>query len=265
MDNTLIVFTPRSGSTFVGDVISYKNNALFLDELITGNIRLPLLNKLPVSIQHKLKHQQLIKGSDINSRPDWNQLHGKYNNSLSLIKQLAAEQAVTVKYFPNSLIQGTQLVEWAIDSKFKIFFVSRRNFERQLYSFLLAEYKQRVNKTAMGVVDSSGFVNTGGNNKPLPVTRLTPNHMLGAITTLCNGINLWHMYLRQYGAYGKTVYYEDSIFENYLDEFDISDQVLEQYKQQTNSIKPTEPYRVGEHFDNWSDIVRIAKDYNILK
>lgn len=261
MANALIVFTPRSGSTVAGDVLAYKYNALYLDELTTGNIRSPFFEKLPGNVQLKLKQLNLVR-NNTRTAPNWSTIYQKYKLSSSFIEHLHKTNSVVLKYFPNSIIPGTRTIQWAIDNNFELYFVTRRNFQQQLYSYLLAEHRQLVYKQTNN--NKEAFVNT----KSSPVYQHKPSKMgaqqaLALITTLCNSLSLWESYRTKFGYYSKTVLYEDNLANNNLCEFGISEDLFNSYNKQNDSIRPTDSYSVGSDIINWYDIVQMARDYHI--
>ena len=274
MANVLVVFTPRSGSTIISDLLAYKYNAINLDEMLDTTIRGVLYDKLPEDIKVILKEQSLL---DLPPNPTskkerdsyFYDTFNLYNKRFEFVKDTAQKYPIVVKYYPTAMLPGIGIVEWAIENNFELYFVSRRNFKKQLYSTLLAEVKTNFYKKAkkagrLEIPEISGFLNTKGSlNVSFPSVDVPPEQVIEQIVKLTVINNMWKAYVNAYGKYGKVMYYEDTIVRGDYSLLDISPDLLRAYGKEEISLRPTHRYNVGDQISNWQEILEMAKQYEV--
>lgn len=277
MANALIVFTPRSGSTIVGDLLAYKNNAINLDEIVTGSVRGPLREKLPTDVNKLLMSKGLAKraaalqeeqnSSDVVKY--WNNLFDYYKDGLGFIKEVAASYSVVLKYYPIVALPGVKLIEWAIDNNFELYFTYRENFEQQLYSMILADVKEKFYSNAkkagkLVMHKHAGYLNIKDGKKvvfpPVQYTRPDAIHMAVKLSSIRV---LWESYVKQYSKYGKLICYEETIAKNDFSVIGVTPEEFNQYQIQDKSLRPSFEYELGKQLTNWDEIAELASHFNI--
>lgn len=278
MANALIVFTPRSGSTIVGDLLAYKNNAINLDEILTGGtVRGLLREKLPTDINNLLMSKGLAKRAAGLQRDEnnsdvvkyWNNLFDYYKDGLEFIKEVGVSYPVVLKYYPIAALPGVKLIEWAINNNFELYFTYRENFEQQLYSMILADVKEKfydkVKKAGkLTMHKHAGYLNMKGGRRvvfpPVQYTRSEAIHMTVKLSTI--GV-LWESYVKQYGKYGKVICYEETIAKNDFSVIGITPEEFSQYQAQDKSLRPSFEYELGKQLTNWDEVTELASHFHI--
>lgn len=275
MANSLIIFTPRSGSTVVAELLAYKHNAVNLDEMMTGQIRGVLQNKLPDDVKKLLRAEQILN-SDVEhlinecTYDDQKIAHvyDIYQKRFSLIKQIHREHQVVIKYFPSFSLPAVKMLEWAKNNNFEIYFLTRRSVEDQLYSYVLAHAKERFYKKVkeagkLRMPDHAGFLNT----KKTPKVNFPPvawgkQSAISLVTIFCGINNAWTAYYNKFKDYGKLIHYEDTIGKGDFTDFGITPQLYAEYSALPTSLQPTYEYTVGDQISNWNEILDIFNEYN---
>ncbi len=274
MANVLVVFTPRSGSTIISDLLAYKYNAINLDEMLDSTIRSVLYDKIPEDIKVILRERSLLEQvPDPTTNKDRYSYHynvfSKYNKRVEFVKEVTQKYPIVIKYYPTASLPGIGLVEWAIENNFELYFASRRNFKKQLYSLLLAGVKTNFYKKAkragkLEIPEINGFLNTKGSlNVSFPSVIVPPEQAIEQIVKLTIINNLWKSYVSAYGKYGKVMYYEDTIVKGDYSLLDVSNDLLQAYAKEEISLRPTHRYNVGDQISNWQEILEITKQYEV--
>lgn len=274
MANALVVFTPRSGSTIISDLLAYKYNALNLDEFIDARIRSVLYDNIPEDIKIVIEERSLLSEVPTPKTPQESQLYyyrvlNNFKKKFEFVKEIAQKYPVVVKYYPTAVLPGIKFVEWAIENNFELYFISRRNFHKQLYSLLLAHTKSRLYKAAnkAGKLKLSGmdaYLNVKGNlNVSFPPQKLALHTATEEIVKLTIMNNLWRSYINAYGKYGKVMYYEDTVVKGDYSLLNISSDLLQAYAKEKNSLRPTQKYNIGDQITNWQEILEIAQYYEV--
>lgn len=274
MANVLVVFTPRSGSTIVSDLLAYKYNAINLDEVLDTTIRGVLYDKIPEDIKAILKERSLL---DPQPNPTTKKERDSYfydtfnlyKKRFEFVKETAQKYPIVIKYYPTAMLPGIGLVEWAIENDFELYFVSRRSFNKQLYSMLLAEVKTNFFKKArkagkLEIPGIDGFLNTkGSSNVSFPPVNVPLEQAVEHIVKLTVINNMWKAYVNAYGRYGKVMYYEDTIVRGDYSLLGVDNELLQAYGKEEISLRPTHRYNVGDQITNWQEILKIATLYEV--
>jgi hypothetical protein len=274
--NALVVFTPRSGSTIVGDLLAHKYNAVNLDEALGGQIRGPLIKRIPPDVRHCLDQFNVLKrGSKVleigpdSAKIAWGEAVQFYDDGLACFDQIAAKHSIVVKCYPTIGIPGVKIINWAIKNNFELYFTYRRSFEEQLYSYTLAECREKFyNNIAkagkLKMPPYAGFLNTKGSTRvEFPPVEYPIQLAMPLIIRLCGIRSLWSSYYRTYGRYGKVLCYEDTIQKNDFSALGITAEQFKEYSDKDSSLRPSNEYVLGKQIKNWEQIVNIARNYHI--
>ena len=276
MANALIVLTPRSGSTIASDLLAYKYNAINLDEMLYGSIRSVLYDKIPEDIKLILNDQSILEVFRIQDPTNKKQRQSfiydnlqYHNKRVDFLKEVCKKHSVVVKYYPTMMAPGVNIIEWAIKNNFELYFLSRRSFEKQLYSYTLADIKSiffRKAKAAgkLQLNEYAGYLNLKNTPKVVfPPQTFSIERATENIVKLMTINNLWKMYLNAYGKYGKLMYYEDTVAKGNFSQLNISNEMIQAYCGKEFSLRPSHKYSVGEQIINWQEILEIAKQYKV--
>lgn len=234
-----------------------------------GHIRGVLYDKLPKDVKQWVvdsKIRELSAVFNSNASLDFAKIYDFYNISIPLIQRISNNYPTVIKYYP-AYVPGVKLIEWAKNNNFEIYFVTRRNFDEQLYSYMLADTKARFynkirDEKKVNLKGIAGFLNTNRTPKVVfPAKEIPKDIAVGNIITLCSIISGWHSYLASFREYGKIVYYEDSVAVNDFNAFGITDEMFQRYCKLNHSLRPTHSYTIGEQISNWDEILEISKHY----
>lgn len=270
----MVVFTPRSGSTIVSDLLAYKYNAINLDEMLFTSIRSVLYDKIPEDIKTALNERSLLEQvpDPTTSKEKHTYLYNvfnQYNKRFDFVKEVVQKHPIVIKYYPTAPMPGIGIVEWAIENNFELYFISRKNFKKQLYSYMLAEAKTNFYRGAkkagrLEIPELAGYLNTkGGLNVSFPPVNVPMEQAIEQIVKLTAINSMWRVYANAYGKHGKVMYYEDTIVRGDYSQLDISDDLLQAYAKEKTSLRPTHRYNVGEQISNWQEILEVTKQYEI--
>lgn len=275
MASSLIVFTPRSGSTIVAELLAYKHNSINLDEILTGRIRGVLRNKLHPDAEQLLSTTQsddlLVTHGYLNTQQGSIEDYNICNKRFEASKLIYSTNNIVLKYYPNFHTPGVKIVQWAIDNNFEIYFLTRKSPEEQLYSYVLAHAKENFYRAAqragrLSMHHYAGFLNI--KNAPrvvFPPTTVEKKHALDIVCTLCSINNAWQAYYNRFKHCGKLVYYEDSILKKDFSDFGVSAKIYNQYSSQQLSVQPSHEYNMGSQITNWDELLEIFNEYNTVR
>lgn len=267
MANVLIVFTPRSGSTIIGDLLAYKNNGINLDEILTGFVKGPLKEKIPTEVSKLLTLRELSKKAADSQY--WNTFFDYHNHGLEFLKEVVYSYPIVLKYYPIVAVPGVKLIEWAINNKFELYFTYRENFEQQLYSMILADVKERVYTNAkkagkLVTHEHAGHLNMkGGIDVKFPPVQYPMADAYHMLIKLSSIKVLWESYVKQYGKYGKVICYEETVAKKDFSMIGITPEQFNQYQAQDKSLRPSFEYKLGKQLTNWDEISELATYFDI--
>lgn len=274
MGNALIIFTPRSGSTIAAELLAHKHRAINLDEFMTGDIRPAIRNKLPVkfieavdnfrSINPKLSDKKEV---NMNQMQKLVYAFEVYQERFKFITQLNQYNNIVLKYYPSFGSPGVKLTQWAIDNNFELYFVKRRCIEEQLYSCLLADSKENFYKAAkaagrLQIPTGAGFINTKSTPRVVfPPVELTDEVILARICDIQAINSSFESYYTKFKDYGTLAVYEDTIVKEDFSQFNISSDVVAEYRSKPGTLTPTHEYVVGSQITNWDHALDLLRYY----
>ncbi len=276
MASSVIVFTPRSGSTIAAELLAYKNKAINLDEFMAGNIRKPLFKRLPPNIKDSITDSKLLNDDCTELRATMTESEkfllnfDLYKRRSQYMKNLHDSNNLVIKYYPALASPGITFIEWAIENKYTIYFTKRRCIEDQLYSYLLADVKETFYRSAvkagkLNIEKGAGFINTKSTPKVVFPKVTLPDDII--ISRMCDLLSLniiFNSYFDKFKDHARLVVYEDTIAKNDFTTFGISGNLAQSYFQGENSLRPTTKSSIGDQFNNWDRVLEILKHYNML-
>ena len=274
MANALIVFTPRSGSTIVAELLAYKYGAVNLDELMMSDIRGVIERKLPNDVRDLInKNKGLSRATELyksNTSKGLEKVYEYNRKRLELVKQINQIHPIVLKTYPSIPLPGITTIEWAIEKNFDIFFLQRRNVINQLYSYFLANTKEEFYKNAkkagkLEIEKYAGFLNTKSTPRVVfPQVHLEKNRIIELVAVFNGFVSMHQCLLEKYKKYGKQVYYEDTIVRNDFSPFGITQNIVDEYVKHPLAIQSTYEYTVGSQFLNWDEVVSIFKEFSLV-
>ena len=271
MANALIVFTPRSGSTIVAELLAHKYNALNLDEFIHGDIRGTLDNKLPAGVREMVRNAPSLgeqpKPLILKKTPILSDL---LDSRLEVVKNIAKDHEIVFKLFPSFVTPGINIIEWAIENNFELYFIHRKNKREQIYSYVLANCKAKLYEEAkksgkLSMHRSAGFLNVRNATRVIfPPIKLSREEIIRYAALLCNINGCYNCISRKYKDYGKHLSYENTIAKKDYTAFGIDKKIVDSYAQQPESIRPTYDYEIGSEIVNWDEVVEVFNKFDVV-
>ena len=264
MANSLIFFTPRTGSSILADLLAFKYAAWNLDEILSHQVRPQIINKLPTSVIDRIKGgrfnaRERYKGKSSDSF--YQLMCGEVLRSINFVKQLSNENDIVIKCYTYPAALPRRVIELAIDNNFEIYFLHRSNIEEQMYSIAAAVLKEKHNKTTPW----SAHVHTNKTQLPnTPPQVYSKKQMHTMAYQIGIAIHTWNTLQKVYGHYGVTACYEDTIAKNDFSFAKISDSIIDQYKLQSEYLVPTKD-KVENFILNWEELKPIINSYIIYK
>lgn len=259
MANCLILFTPRTGSSILADLLAFKYNAWNLDEILSHQIRPQVLNKLPPRVVTLLKQGNFNARVNLNGKgPDefYYEMSKEVIRAFSFAADLAQYNDIVLKCYTYPAALPHKILQLAIQHNFEIYFLYRSNKTEQMLSLVTAMAKEKNNKQPW-----SGHIYT---NKTKPSDSQPMMYDEKSMHNLCyqigSSIHTWHYLHDNYKQYGVTMCYEDTIAKGDFTSASISKELFEQYLEQDEHLIPT---RDKNLVTNWDKIKPIIENYLI--
>lgn len=233
-----------------------------------------LYDKIPEDVKTALTERSLLEQvpDPTNNKEKFSYLYNvfnQYNKRFEFVKEVSQKHPIVIKYYPTAPMPGIGIVEWAIENNFELYFITRRSFKKQLYSYMLAEAKTNFYRGAkkagrLDVPEFAGYLNTrGGINVAFPPVNVPLEQAIENIVKLTAINSMWKIYADAYGKHGKVMYYEDTIVKGDYSQLDMNSELLQAYGKEDISLRPTHRYNVGEQISNWEQVLEIAKQYEV--
>jgi len=263
LSNTLVVYTPRSGSTILNDLLAFKYNNLNLDEMTFSVVRGKFLDRLPPDIREKAitLNREYVHNETTGQPPS---VHiDDYNRRVEYVKSLT-DKGVSVKEWANGKYPCHKYIEWCIDNNYEIYFLYRRNFEAQVYSLVCSSLRNSIySKQMKGKITkydsvSHAYVQFKDDEQiKLRPCYINKERIIDCVNTVMHNIYAWTSYHLLYSKYGKTLQFEDSIERHDFSQAGISPEMYYKYNSSPHPVVEFEKNPIGKYIGNWHE----AKDY----
>lgn len=243
--NTLTVFSPRTGSTIVNELLSFKHNNVDLDEFLSANIRLgtrgiQLENIPPVLLDELRRIRNRYKGYNPHK-----------TNFLHRINEL--DYVWSAKCFVNNNLDTAKyILEELTSENTGLFYTKRNDVKAQCWSFIMAEYRDRQ-LTQKNMLKYSAYIHTNIHPyqklDPIKLDRKTVTRSVGTIVSSRNNVDLL---FSEFG--GTSVVYEDTVSKDDYSVLGITPAIFNDYRNlRIHMVKPTYIHP-GEYFTNWKEV-----------
>lgn len=245
--SNLILFTNRSGSTVLTDLLAFSQDSINLGEglhsLVRGynyntqeNKQTQLVRSFSWSLTYRF-HNQKTKGCDHIG------FFKAKNKRIELLKQ--SDLNWTVKEQLEKQTISMDFVKHCIDSGVNVYLTHRRNVKEQFISKINARYRLEIAKLKTSNNDSQ-FIYTNNDLYEKYDTMSIPLHWLYLyLNIFINQLFLWRYVYNSFKEDISIVSYEDNIKPMQLEKFGITKQHVELYKSQKVHLVPT-PHNASE-------------------
>lgn len=267
--SNLVLFTLRSGSTFLADILSYAENTINVGEGVFSKVfdvnynteenkKLEFFRKFTTDI---------VEETFSVEKKGRKEYYQKHLDRIELLKN--AKQPWTAKLLLSTqLIYNDELIKHCLANNIKIYLTHRKDIVQQFLSYMVAKtlsMREKNNRT--------GFIYTNITDRSLhngPSMRVEGKLAEMYILNFLSQLALWRSVYKKYGNNLTVVSYEDAIKPKNFKSIGISDEAVEQYHNLTKHMVPT-PSKIqtllfvdsktGEEIpDAWEKVVTILED-----
>ncbi len=244
--NTITIFSPRTGSTILNEMLSFHRKNIDLDEFVSGSIRNGTLTNyvrnIPVSIRNDL--MQMLK---VNNK------FGLDKNKIDYV--LALENSWSAKCISGYDYLSCYFIETALKQNTELFYTKRRDIKAQCWSMIMAGVRSRQikDKPSLGYIN----LNSDCRLKTQPVY-VDPT---AAKTSIQNIVSLSKQVDSLYNRFGGTMMvYEDTIYREDFSLCGIDDKSIDSYKKLKLRLERPEPRHPEQHAINWKEIDELIEN-----
>lgn len=248
----LILFTPRSGSMLLNDILALHSNTISLGEPWTVHPGQPELPRMTYNAMRK---------SDTGLYVKFLQEHKKRRELLKHMASVGDGWTAKIHVTP-ALSYSKDFLDYCVESDdINVWLLYRSDIVAQFLSYVNAGYRQMVLKQEGG-----GFVHT---NKTkiinFDVIDWGSHDIMGTLQNFIYMLVMWRNVFDVYGSRVKLVNYERHIKTLDLAEFNIDNTCIESYFKRDQHLIPT-PNNVSsfKQQDMWNEIVLILKHHSHL-
>lgn len=260
MANTLVFFTPRSGSSYVNDLLSLQHNNINLDEFIHSRVRGSYFDRLPKDV--KLIVSQLQQRTIFDYK-DQAEAAVEFNKRVRSVDFMSTARGISLKCIPVSpTIPVQQFIQHCIDKQYEVYFVYR-SVEHQVYSFLCSRIRAAIAEQN-NIPNETAFVNFKNAKAQYQFEPLEfpIKQALVDMENLQRYWRVWISYNTVFKNYVKTFSYEQFLTNPLL--ADIQQQTIDNYNSRNDVIQPSNIGPVGSLITNWDQIVEYIKPLKLL-
>jgi len=247
--NNLILFTNRSGSTILTDLISYSQGTINLGEGLHSLARQYNYNN---DIQRQSELYKQFSSTSITAR-----YHNEITNGfdhigffrakskrIEILKQ--SNESWTAKEQLERQTIDFSFIQYCIDSGVNVYMTHRKNIIEQFISKVNARYRIQQDEDYRKFPDhrpnvrTSSFIFTNEDNCMKYDTMYVPFHWLHMYTMIFIGqLFMWRVIYDRFKNDIKLVSYEDNIKPLQLEKFGITQQHIQQYQKEKVHLVPT--------------------------
>jgi hypothetical protein len=251
MKSNLIIYTPRSGSMLLGEIISFHTK--------TKNIREGWIVDRTQPDVSRISHNAFLS-SDTNVLLKFLNEHTKRRE---LLKRLIKSRAWTAKmHVTHSLTNSKTFLEECLENpNVNVWMTHRVNIVNQFLSLINAGYRQAVLKGEGG-----DFIFSNHTKVPVYDVIDFPRHQIfNTLITFIYQLVMWRNVYDMYGDRVKLVNYEKHIKPLDLEGFGIGKDVIDGYFMTENHLIPT-PITIDKFSipGIWDDCVEILNQHQHL-
>ena len=239
--SNLILFTNRSGSTILTDLISYSQGTVNLGEGLHSLVReynynsdalrqSKLYDQFSSSLTARY-HNEKTKGSDHIG------FFKAKSKRIEILKQ--SNESWTIKENLEKQTIDFSFIQDCIDSGVNVYLTHRKNLMEQFISKINARYRLEISNLRPNT-QSSQFIFTNEDSYVRYDTMHIPFSWLNMYTQVFIGqLFMWRVIYDRFKNDIKLVSYEDNIKPLQLEKFGITQQHIQQYQKEKVHLVPT--------------------------
>ena len=247
--NNLILFTNRSGSTILTDLISYSQGTINLGEGLHSLARQYNYNN---DTQRQSELYKQFSSTSITAKYHNESTNGydhvgffkAKSKRIEILKQ--SNESWTIKEQLEKQTMDFSFIEYCIDNGVDVYLTHRRNIVEQFISKVNARYRIQQDENYVRFpnqrpnVRSSTFIFTNEDNCIKYDAMRIPFSWLNMYTQVFIGqLFMWRVVYDRFKNHIKLVSYEDNIKPLQLEKFGITQQHIQQYQKEKVHLVPT--------------------------
>jgi hypothetical protein len=240
--SNLVLYTYRSGSTLLADLLSYSQGTINLGEGLSSLVRHYNYN-LP-------EHRQtdLYKAFTTHMSGRYYNMGTKGSDHIGFFRAKAerinilknSNEQWTIKDTLEKLSLELSFIEHCIDNNINIYMTHRRNITEQFISKINARYRQEISDLKTKDHTKADFIYTNQDTFATYDEMKVPFSWLHMYVNVFLGqLFMWRTVYDRYRDYIQVVSYEDNIKPLKLSKFGISDEHIRHYNQEQTHLVPT--------------------------
>lgn len=244
--SNLILFTPRSGSTILCELLSYSQNTINLGEGIHSIIRGYNYNtKLSQETNlYKEFSKFSLTGNFHNLKTRGSDHKGFDSNQQKRINLLKASNFNwTAKCNMEKFLINIDFIDYCVDNGVNVYITHRRNILDQFISHINTRYRGELDQggpTDKGYIFTKQDIDTATSATRRYSELIVPFSWLYRYTDIfLNQLLMWRALYERYKDKIIVVSYEDNIKPMDLTKFGITDDFIKKYHTNVNHLKPT--------------------------
>jgi hypothetical protein len=250
MSSNLILYTPRTGSTFFSEIISVSSGCINLSEGLVDSCVSPFnSNQLDSTNQwdaFKPSLQQYIFNEVIqNGRYNFVPYHKEKQKRIDILK---SRDNWTIKETCSTFLTNIDFIQYCCNStNVNVYMMYRRD--------VISQFRSLMNMSKRKSVYTSDEVNIAPPNEPV-----SDETILGKTPMFAASLVYWRMLYERFRSKVTLVCYEDVIKPMNFSSLGISDDVVKTYNMRYNHLIPT-PFEYVDRTDpTWKSAVNAISD-----
>lgn len=237
--NNLILFTNRSGSTVLCDILTYANDTVNLGEGLQSLVREYNYNsdRYTDTALYKAFSQQNMSAAHHNINTRGSDHIGFFEKKQSRINMLmSATIPWSVKENTEKQLMDFNFVKYCCDNQdINVYMTHRANVIDQFVSFINARYRAEIAKHT-----GSHFIFTKNDAyQSYDEMRIPFNWLHMYVNVFIEQLLMWRTTYDRFKPHIKIVSYETNVRPMNFENIGISKQVVDNYKRETNHLVPT--------------------------
>jgi len=243
--NTLVIFSPRTGSTILNELLAFQHNNVDLDEFLSSSIRLGtrgvLVNNIPKDIIDELRRLNVRYKN-----------YSPYKTNF-LPKINLSGHTWSAKCYAHNIDTVRYIIDTVVNSDTKLLFTKRNNLKQQCWSAIMAEARQTeliINNTLNSY---SSHIHTNKHKYPeIKQTKLDTKTASRTIKTIILSANIVDEIYKEFG--GIMMPYEETINISDFSLAGVTNETLQEYN--NLELKMIKPIKINpeDYFSNYDEI-----------
>ena len=242
--NTLTIFSPRTGSTILNELLAFHYRNIDLDEFVSGAIRQGTLNGYVKNIPKPVR-------DDLKNILDSDSSFGLRKPRIDYVLSLKESWSAKCIGGSDNKLSG-YFIEHALKQGTRIFYTCRRDLKSQCWSMIMAGLRHRHIDSGK-ITDRMAYVSV--NTIPYPELHPSKIDVEFAKGNIRNIVSTAAEARKLYERFGGTmVVYEDTIQKGDFSICDITEKTVDSYNKLKTRLEKPPQIQPEQYVTNWKEI-----------